>query len=89
MVKQCGGVSSLAHPLYYGVPSKELAEYCKSIGVDSIEAFHRSHDDEYRFHLWQACKEYKLGVSCGSDFHGQSYGQNPGNMPVPIQDLCV
>ena len=89
MVKQCGGVTSLAHPLYYGVPSKELAEYCKSIGVDSIEAFHRSHDDEYRFHLWQACKEYKLGVSCGSDFHGQSYGQNPGNMPVPILDLCV
>ena len=89
MVKQCGGVTSLAHPLYYGIPSEELAKFCKTVGIDSIEAFHRSHDDQYRFELWQACKEFNLRVSCGSDFHGESYGHNPGKMAIPIQDLCV
>ena len=89
MVKQCGGVTSLAHPLYYGIPSSELAEYCRNVGIDSIEAFHRSHDDEYRFQLWQACKALGLEVSCGSDFHGQSYGHNPGKMAVPMNDLCI
>lgn len=89
MVKQCGGVTSLAHPLYYGIPSIELAEYCRNVGIDSIEAFHRSHDDEYRFQLWQACKALGLEVSCGSDFHGQSYGHNPGKMAVPMNDLCI
>ena len=89
MVKQCGGVTSLAHPLYYGIPSSELAEYCRNIGINSIEAFHRSHDDGYRFQLWQACKDLGLEVSCGSDFHGQSYGHNPGKMAVPMNDLCI
>ena len=89
MVSKCGGVTSLAHPLYYGVPSTRLAEFCKEIGVDAIEAFHRSHSDEYRYELWQACRNIGLQVSCGSDFHGQSYAQLPGRMPTPIDDLCV
>lgn len=89
MVKQCGGVTSLAHPLYYGIPPTQLAEFCSEVGIDSIEAFHRSHSDRYRFELWEASKKFELKVSCGSDFHGQSYGQTPGRMPVPIMDLCV
>ena len=89
MVKKCSGITSLANPLYYGIPPNELAEYCRSVGIDSIEAFHRSHDDGYRFQLWQACKDFNLNVSCGSDFHGQSYGHNPGKMAVPMSDLCI
>ena len=89
MVKQCGGVTSLAHPLYYGIPCHELAEFCKGVGIDSIEAFHRSHGDEYRYNLWQACKLVDLKISCGSDFHGQSSGHNPGRMAIPKHDLCV
>ena len=89
MVKKSGGITSLAHPLYYGIPSDKLAEYCRDVGIDSIEAFHRSHDDEYRFQLWQACRGHNLEVSCGSDFHGQSYGHNPGKMAVPMNDLCI
>ena len=89
MVKQCGGITSLAHPLYYGIPPQELANYCIDVGIDSIEAFHRSHSDGYRFELWDTCRELGLQVSCGSDFHGQTYGQNPGKMPIPKADLCV
>ena len=89
MVKLCGGITSLAHPLYYGIPPTQLAEFCNNVGIDSIEAFHRSHSDGYRFELWDASRKFELKVSCGSDFHGQSYGQMPGRMPVPIKDLCV
>ena len=85
MVKQCGGVTSLAHPLYYGIPPQELANYCLDVGIDSIEAFHRSHSDGYRFELWDTCRELGLQVSCGSDFHGQTYGQNPGRCPYQKQ----
>ncbi len=88
MVKHCGGITSLAHPLYYGISPKELAKYCHQVGIDSIEAFHRSHPDKYRYELWQECIANSLAISCGSDFHGQSYGSNPGKMVVPIKQLC-
>ena len=89
VVRECGGVTSLAHPLYYGIPPKQLGQYCKSVGIDSIEAFHRSHEDMYRFELWQICTQQGLKVSCGSDFHGQTYGQSPGKMATPVGQLCV
>ena len=88
MVKKCGGITSLAHPIYYGIPPAKLVDYCFENGVDSIEAFHRSHPDDYRYQLWQYCKEKSLSVSCGSDFHGESYGQTPGSMAIPIAELC-
>ena len=88
MVKKCGGITSLAHPIYYGIPPAKLVEYCLENGVDSIEAFHRSHPDDYRCELWQHCKDKSMSVSCGSDFHGESYGQTPGSMAIPIAELC-
>jgi predicted metal-dependent phosphoesterase TrpH len=88
MVKKCGGITSLAHPIYYGIPPAKLVDYCFENGVDSIEAFHRSHPDDYRYQLWQYCKQKSLSVSCGSDFHGESYGQTPGSMATPIAELC-
>ena len=56
LVKSLGGFTSLAHPAYYGVPVDILAAYCRQIGVDGIEAFHRSHPDFYRFQIWEECK---------------------------------
>ena len=87
LVKSLSGFTSLAHPAYYGVPVDILAAYCQQIGVDSIEAFHRSHPDFYRFKIWEECKKQNLAVSCGSDFHGTDYGHLPGRMPVPVSGL--
>ena len=87
LVKSLGGVTSLAHPAYYGVPVEILTTYCRQIGVDGIEAFHRSHPDFYRFQIWEECKKQSLSVSCGSDFHGTDYGHSPGRMPVPVSGL--
>jgi predicted metal-dependent phosphoesterase TrpH len=87
VVQAAGGVTSLAHPLYYGVPTEVLIEHLASCGVDAVEAVHRSHDDAYRHELTEAATRYGLDVSVGSDFHGLSWQPRPGNMPVRTTTL--
>lgn len=87
IVRACGGFTSLAHPLYYGIPPQMLAAFCKQAGVDAIECFHRSHSDAYRFALWTASKAAGLCITCGSDFHGIDFNQAPGRMAVPFASL--
>jgi predicted metal-dependent phosphoesterase TrpH len=86
-VHECGGIASLAHPMYYGVPVQTLVEFCSDAGVDAIECFHRSHPDPYRHELLVAVQKHGLASTCGSDFHGLSSLQVPGNMPLPLADL--
>lgn len=81
-VHHCGGIVSLAHPLYYGVSVPKLMGYLHDLGCDAVEVFHRSHDDAYRFELLTEAKKLGLGVTVGSDFHGLSFGHHPGNMVV-------
>lgn len=87
MVHESGGFVSLAHPLYYGISPEVLIEFCSSVGVDSIEAFHGSHPDSYRYDLWRIAKQYGMTITCGSDFHGSDHGHRPGFMAVPKNDL--
>jgi len=86
-VHASGGFVSLAHPIYYGVPVEALVSHCKQAGVDAIECFHRSHPDPYRHALLTTAQANGLTSTCGSDFHGQSYQQTPGNMPLPLAAL--
>ena len=87
-VKNAGGLTSLAHPLYYGVPSRELLETLRALGVDAVEAVHRSHTDAYRHELTVEAVKQGMGVSVGSDFHGLSWQPRPGNMPVRSTTLA-
>ena len=86
-VKAAGGITSLAHPLYYGVPTPELIDVLVRLDVDAVEAVHRSHDDAYRFELMTEAQRRGLSITVGSDFHGQSYQPRPGNMPVQVNAL--
>lgn len=86
-VKAAGGVTSLAHPLYYGVPTPKLIEVLVALEVDAVEAVHRSHGDAYRFELMTEAQQQGLSITVGSDFHGQSYQPRPGNMPVQTAAL--
>ena len=88
-VHAAGGITSIAHPLYYCVDSESLIAYCLESGVDAIECFHRSHSDKYRFELWSAARDAGLSVTCGSDFHGIMYNQTPGRMAVPAATLPI
>ncbi len=87
VVHSVGGFVSLAHPLYYGITPKNLIDFCEENGVDSIEAFHGSHPDSYRFELWTLAKTKGISVTCGSDFHGNTNGHSPGFMPVPLKEI--
>ena len=81
-VKAAGGFTSLAHPLYYGIPSDHLLSVLHDLGVDAIEAVHRSHTDAYRYELTVEAAARGMGVTAGSDFHGLSWQPRPGHMPV-------
>ncbi|MBL6806648.1 MAG: hypothetical protein ISQ54_04200 [Candidatus Poseidonia sp.] len=86
-VKAAGGFTSLAHPLYYGVDVPVLMNTLQDLGVDAVEAVHRSHDDMYRHSLMIAASDRDMGITVGSDFHGLDYQQHPGSMPVMIDAL--
>ena len=86
-VKAAGGITSLAHPLYYGVSTPSLLQTLHSLGVDAVEAVHRSHNDAYRHELTEEAMRHGMSVSVGSDFHGLSYQARPGNMPHQIECL--
>ena len=87
LVHAAGGITSLAHPRYYGVDYETLIQHLKASGVDAVEAFHRSHTDYDRHRLWNLAKHYGLGVTVGSDFHSFERGHRPGNMPVVVKNL--
>ena len=86
-VKQAGGVTSLAHPIYYGVPVERLITCLDEHGIDGVEAVHRSHSDAYRYELMKQATAQGLSITVGSDFHGTSYQQHPGHMPIMIDAL--
>lgn len=87
MVHKAGGIVSLAHPRYYGVPTSELIPTLSALGVDAVEAVHRSHDQAYRNELMVAAEASGLHTSVGSDFHGLDVQPRPGHMPVPLASL--
>ena len=87
LVHAAGGITSLAHPRYYGVDYEELIQHLRASNVDAIEAFHRSHSDEERHRLWVLAEQYGLGVTVGSDFHSFNGGHRPGHMPVIARSL--
>jgi len=87
LVHAAGGITSLAHPRYYGVDYATLIQHLKASGVDAIEAFHRSHSDDERHQLWKLAEQYGLGITVGSDFHSFRGGHRPGHMPVVVKSL--
>ena len=86
-VRKAGGKTSLAHPLYYGVPTSVLAASLSDLGVDAIEAVHRSHHDGYRHELMTHALSRGLCITVGSDFHGLDHQARPGRMPVQTEAL--
>lgn len=86
-VRSANGFTSLAHPLYYGVPTKSLVERLGQLGVDAVEAVHRSHTDAYRFELMNEAVSNGMTITVGSDFHGLSWQARPGNMPLQVLAL--
>lgn len=63
-----GGIAVLAHPAIYN-NFEEIDKYIE-MGLDGIEVWHPSADDEIIEKLSKICKKNKLLSTGGSDFHG-------------------
>ncbi|MCM1285364.1 MAG: PHP domain-containing protein [Acetobacter sp.] len=67
-VHEAGGIAVLAHPAVYD-NFDEIENYIE-LGLDGIEVWHPSASDETIETLSKTCKNHKLLMTGGSDFHG-------------------
>jgi predicted metal-dependent phosphoesterase TrpH len=75
MIRDAGGITSLAHPVrVHGDVAALMPELC-SVGLDAIEAYHSDHQPQHTELYLALAKQYGLMVTGGSDFHGTA---NPG-----------
>ena len=86
-VHAAGGFCSLAHPVYYGVPTDDVLDLLCDMNIEAVEAFHGGHTDAYRDEVWRAAVERGLRVTAGSDHHGPEHHPRPGQRPVPLADV--
>ena len=86
-VHTAGGVAILAHPYASGCVD-DLADYIE-YGIDGIEVFHPSADEEQQAALKKFSSKNKLLMTGGSDFHGlyNTYKVSLGDYSTP--DDCL
>lgn len=91
-LRAAGGISSIAHPVRLGYrdPGKlrTLVGEMRDAGLGALECYHsdhKAHDVEQYLGL---TREFELGVTGGSDFHGDAkpnvrLGVGTGNLNIP------
>lgn len=91
-IRAAGGISSIAHPVRLGYRDPEklrtlVGEMCDA-GLGALEVYHSDHKppdvEQYR----GLTKEFGLGETGGSDFHGEAkpnvrLGVGPGSLNIP------
>ena len=74
LVRECGGLSSLAHPIRLGVSSlREIEDVVARLAADglmALEVYHSDHEPEHVAFFEQLARRLGLAVTGGSDFHG-------------------
>ena len=79
-IRQAGGVSSLAHAVWYK-NFEVLIRGLAAAGLDAVEVFHPDHGPEEETRLGDIVRELNLLVTAGSDFHGVPEGRkHPGGV---------
>jgi predicted metal-dependent phosphoesterase TrpH len=76
IIRQAGGVASLAHPGLLG--HDELIPELAQRGLTAIEAYHSDHDPAGTAHYLAVAMQYGLAVSGGSDYHGDAGHRRDG-----------
>ena len=79
-VHDAGGVSSLAHSVWYR-DAETLIAGLAAHGLDAVEVFHPDHGPEEEDRFGKLARELGLAVTAGSDFHGTVEGKKaPGGV---------
>jgi 3',5'-nucleoside bisphosphate phosphatase len=68
LIKECGGISVLAHP--WKAVSAETLYKTIEMGLDGIEVIHPLHDKEMQKYYHAIASQYWLIETGGSDYHG-------------------
>lgn len=94
-LKAEGGLAVLAHPFLYKLTNADLEKLLlrlKDAGLDALEVHYPEHStDQTRTYL-QLARKLDLGVSGGSDYHGDikpsiRIGRGKGDLSVPVAVL--
>lgn len=82
-IHEAGGLAVMAHPFLYG--TIDLIPELAGLGLDGVEVWHNSANEEQTEQLIDLAKKYDLCMTGGSDFHGIfSSVPNPiGSRTVP------
>jgi 3',5'-nucleoside bisphosphate phosphatase len=89
VIRQAGGVASLAHPGLYN--RDDALPDLMAAGLQAIEVYHPQHGFGKFAHYRSVAKRYRLLVTGGSDFHGASEGDHaavPGNPCLPEHEYA-
>lgn len=91
-IKSSGGLAVLAHPVQLGCANaaqlQRVVKDFADLGLDGIEAYHTDHDDRMTRRCMDLARQFGLGVTGGSDFHGQGKPEATlGKPPVPVAVL--
>ncbi len=79
-IREAGGISSLAHAVWYKDPPT-LIRALSGAGLDAVEVFHPDHGPEEEALLGDLVRELNLLITAGSDFHGVPEGRKrPGGV---------
>ncbi|MBQ7738059.1 MAG: PHP domain-containing protein [Desulfovibrionaceae bacterium] len=85
----------LAHPLLHHYPLAWMEQMLKrliDLGLDAIEVWHTEHSEAAISQALAWAKKFNLGVSGGSDYHGErkpgvNLGCGRGNLAIPVEVL--
>jgi 3',5'-nucleoside bisphosphate phosphatase len=91
LIRRIGGVPVLAHPIYAARARQSFERLCaalKNAGLWGLETVYSGHTQQQTDRLRAVAREQGLGISGGSDFHGESrpevlLGSGYGNLKIP------
>ncbi len=97
LIRDCGGVAVLAHPLQYGFKQAELDTFVRTAaetGFTGIEVLYTGYTKNDVNRLYDLAEKYTLLPTGGSDFHGENkpdiqLGTGDGNLSVPAYMLLM
>lgn len=96
-IARAGGISSIAHPvrMNYRDPEKmrALVAEMRDAGLTALEVYHSDHRPTDVAQYRELAREFDLGVTGGSDFHGEvkpgiRLGSGAGNLNIPLSVLA-
>ena len=83
LIRECGGLSSLAHPNRCPDPERAV-RHAAEAGVDAVEACYARDSDEETARSTALAEQYGLLSTAGTDFHGLHPGEpEPGSLRAP------